>query len=65
MKRQILVLWLLAMSFALAGCKQDGEVTTILATIDSFTTELIARIETAPAANHSMRRQHPNSRVFG
>ena len=48
MKRQIPVL-LLTMSFVLAGCKRDGEVNTILAAIDSFTTELITRIDTAPA----------------
>ncbi len=35
------------LSLALAGCKRDGEVNAILATIDSFTTELISRIEMA------------------
>lgn len=33
------------MSLALATCNRDGEVNAILATIDSFTTELVSRIE--------------------
>jgi len=47
MKKQVLLLVLALMSLALAGCKRDGEVNAILATIDSFTTELVSRIETA------------------
>ena len=46
MKKQVPLL-LVLISLALAGCKRDGEVNAILATIDSFTTELVSRIETA------------------
>jgi hypothetical protein len=34
-------------SMALVGCKKDEEVNATLATIDSFTTELVRRIEVA------------------
>jgi hypothetical protein len=47
MKRRVALLVLMLMSVALAGCKRDGEVNAILATIDSFTTELVSRIEKA------------------
>src|SRR5438132_14176497 len=46
MKKQVPLL-LALISLALAGCKRDGEVNAILATIDSFTTELVSRMETA------------------
>jgi hypothetical protein len=46
-KRKVPLLVLALMSLALAGCKRDGEVNAILATIDSFTTELVNRIEMA------------------
>jgi hypothetical protein len=39
------------MSLALAGCNKDAEVNTILGTIDSFTTELVRCVETAPNPN--------------
>jgi hypothetical protein len=47
MNRRIPLLVLVVMCFVLAGCKRDEEVKAILATIDSFTSELIGRIETA------------------
>jgi len=47
MKRQIAVSFLLVASLSLVGCKQDEQVNSALAEIDSFTTELLARIETA------------------
>ena len=36
------------LSIALVGCKKDEEVNSTLATIDSFTAELVRRIESAP-----------------
>ena len=36
------------LSIALVGCKKDEEVNSTLATIDSFTVELVRRIESAP-----------------
>ena len=50
MKKRIPAL-VLVMSLALAGCNKDAEVNTILVTIDSFTTELVRCIETAPNPN--------------
>jgi hypothetical protein len=35
------------MCLPLGGCKKDGEVNSILATVDSFTTDLLARIDLA------------------
>jgi len=45
--KRLIPLLLVMTSFALSGCRRDGEVKTILVTIDSFTTELVNRIETA------------------
>jgi hypothetical protein len=50
MKKRIPAL-VLVMSLALAGCNKDAEVNTILGTIDSFTTELVRCVETAPNPN--------------
>jgi hypothetical protein len=47
MKKQVSLLLLAFMFQAFGGCKKDGEVNAILATIDSFTSELVNRIETA------------------
>ena len=47
MKRLIPLLLPVMLYFALAACKRDGEVKTILVTIDSFTTELVNRVEKA------------------
>jgi len=44
-KKQVPLFVLALMSLALATCNRDGEVNAILATIDSFTTELVSRIE--------------------
>ena len=34
-------------SFALSGCRKDEEVRAILAAVDSFTTELVGKVQTA------------------
>ena len=47
MRRQIAVSFLLVASLSLVGCKKDEQVNSALAEFDSFTTELLARIETA------------------
>jgi len=47
MAKQVPLLVLALMSLVLAGCKRDMEVSAILVTIDSFTAELVSRIETA------------------
>lgn len=47
MKRQFPLIGLLLLSFALAGCKRDADVNRMLVTIDSFTTEIVGRIESA------------------
>src|SRR5262249_21329701 len=47
MKRTSPLFLLILMSLALVGCQRDGEVNASLAIIDSFTDELIGRIETA------------------
>jgi len=64
MKRYLPLLALALISLAFAGCKRDGEVMAILATIDSFTTELIGRIETArdPAAGVDDAQHYLDSR---
>ena len=46
-RKQIAALVLAVIAVSLAACRKDEEVNSILATIDSFTTELIRRIETA------------------
>ncbi len=63
MKKQVPLL-LVLISLALAGCKRDGEVNAILATIDSFTTELVSRIETAgnPSTGLDEARKYFDSR---
>ena len=63
MKKQVPLL-LALISLALAGCKRDGEVNAILATIDSFTTELVSRIETAgnPSTGLDEARKYFDSR---
>jgi hypothetical protein len=63
MKKQVPLL-LVLVSLALAGCKRDGEVNAILATIDSFTTELVSRIETAgnPSTGLDEARKYFDSR---
>jgi hypothetical protein len=64
MKKQVLLVVLALMSLALAGCKRDGVVNAILATIDSFTTELVSRIETAgnPSAGVDDAQKYLDSR---
>jgi hypothetical protein len=64
MKKQVPLLVLALLSLALAGCKRDGEVNEILATIDSFTTELVSRIETAgnPSAGVDDAQKYLDSR---
>lgn len=37
-----------ACSILLTGCKKDSEVEAVLADIDAFTKELVAKVETAP-----------------
>jgi hypothetical protein len=63
MKKQVPLL-LALISLALAGCERDGEVNSILATIDSFTTELVSRIETAgnPSTGLDEARKYFDSR---
>jgi len=63
MKKQVPLL-LALISLALAGCKRDGEVNAILATIDSFTTELVSRMETAgnPSTGLDEARKYFDSR---
>ncbi len=64
MKRRVTLLVLTLLSVALAGCKRDGEVNAILATIDSFTTELVSRIERAgnPSAGVDEAQEYLDSR---
>jgi hypothetical protein len=64
MKRQFPVIVLLVMSLALAGCRKDAEATMILAAIDSFTTELVGRVESAanPSAGVDDAQQYLESR---
>ena len=63
MKKQVPLL-LALISLALAGCERDGEVNAILATTDSFTTELVSRIETAgnPSTGLDEARKYFDSR---
>ena len=48
MKKHLAFLLLLVMSLTLAGCKKDEEVNATLAEFDSFTTEMVKRVESAP-----------------
>ncbi len=45
---------LLASSLLLTGCKKDAEVTAALAEVDSFTNELVKRINEAPAPDRGL-----------
>ena len=64
MKKRLPLLVLVLISLALAGCKRDGEVNAILTTIDSFTAELLRRIETAgnPSAGVDDAQKYLDSR---
>ena len=46
-RKQIAALVLAVMATATASCKKDDEVNSILATVDSFTTEILRRIDVA------------------
>ena len=48
MKKQLALLLLLVTSLTLTGCKKDEEVNATLAEFDSFTTEMVKRVESAP-----------------
>ncbi|SRR5258708_9386724 len=64
MERLVPLLVLALISLALAGCKRDKEVNAILMTVDSFTAELIGRIETAgnPSAGVDDAQKYLDSR---
>src|SRR5881628_1578913 len=46
-RKQITVLVLVATAMAITACKKDDEVNSILATVDSFTTEIVSRVQMA------------------
>ncbi len=64
MERLVPLLVLAVISLTLAGCKRDGEVNAILTTIDSFTVELVSRIERAgnPSAGLDDAQKYLDSR---
>ena len=43
-----LLILLLACGAALAGCKKDTEVNAVIGELDSFTKELVSKVESAP-----------------
>jgi hypothetical protein len=45
--KHIATLVVAIMAMTIAACKKDEEVNSILATVDSFTTEIVSRIEVA------------------
>src|SRR5215467_9912742 len=48
MKKQFALMLLLATLLPFAACKKDAEINAILAEFDSFTTEMVKRVESAP-----------------
>ena len=63
-RKQIVALGLALMTMSLGACKKDEEVNSILATVDSFTTELLRRIEMAanPSAGVDDAQKYLDSR---
>ena len=47
MRTKVLALLICFVCLSLAGCKKDAEVKTILADFDSFTAELVKRVDAA------------------
>ena len=64
MRRHIAFLLLLVTPLLLAGCKKDEEVNATLAEIDSFTTEMVTRVEAAatPSAGVDDAQKYFDSR---
>src|SRR5437588_9706362 len=48
-RKQIAEIVSIVLATAIVACKRDDEVNSILTTIDSFTTEIVTRIEIAPS----------------
>jgi len=48
MLKRFTVLVLLAACLSLAGCKKDAQINAVVAELDSFTTELVKKVESAP-----------------
>lgn len=50
MYRKIVFLLLIVAVVGLAGCKKDAEINAVLADFDSFTKELVKKVEAQPTA---------------
>ena len=48
MTKHLACLLLLLVCLPLAGCKKDAEINSTLSELDSFTTELVKKVESAP-----------------
>ena len=48
MPKRFTLLLLLVVCLSLAGCKKDAQINAVVAELDSFTTELVKKVESAP-----------------
>lgn len=48
MLKRFTILALLLASLSLAGCKKDAQINSVVAELDTFTTELVKKVDSAP-----------------